>query len=255
MTLSYDTTGDGPALLLLHAGICDRRMWDPQWRPLADAGYRVIRCDLRGFGDTPAPDGPYNNADDVVALLDALGVERAALIGSSYGGKTSLEIAARRPDRVSALVLLCAGSDSHEPSDALVALGEREEALVEAGDLDAALDLMVDSWIGPEGDDTVREAVRVMQRRAYEVQLAAGDVAQLRPPYELSAITAPTLAVSGGHDIEDFRRIAAGLPAQLADARHLELPWAGHLPSMERPAEATELLTAFLGERLAPAVR
>jgi pimeloyl-ACP methyl ester carboxylesterase len=250
MTLSHDVAGDGPALVLLHAGVCDRRMWDPQWQPLIDAGYRVVRCDLRGFGRTPAPDGPYNNADDVIALLDGLGITDAALIGSSYGGKTSLEIAARRPGRVSAMVLLCPGLDDHEPSDVLRALDERENALLEAGDIEAALELMTDTWIGPEGDEATREAVRVMQRRAYEVQLAAGDVERLRPPYDLSAVRAPALVVSGGHDLADFRRIAARLPGLLPAAEHRELPWAGHLPSMERPAEVTELLLGFLAEKI-----
>jgi 3-oxoadipate enol-lactonase len=254
MTLSHDTAGNGPALVLLHAGVCDRRMWDPQWQPLIDAGYRVVRCDLQGFGRTPAPDGPYNNADDVIALLDTLGIARAALIGSSYGGRTALQIAARRPERVSAMVLLCPGLDQHEPSDALLALGEREEELVEGGDIETALDLMVDTWIGPEGDGATREAVRAMQRRAYEVQLAAGDVEQLRPPYDLSAARAPTLVVSGGHDLADFRQIATRLPGLLPDARHVELPWAGHLPSMERPPAVNELLLDFLGARLAGAV-
>lgn len=255
MTLSHDVAGDGPALVLLHAGVCDRRMWDPQWQPLTDAGHRVVRCDLQGFGQTPAPDGPYNNADDVIALLDTLGITSAALIGSSYGGKTALEVAARWPDQVSAMALLCPGFDDHEPSDTLIALDEREDALLEAGDIEAAVDLMADTWIGPEGDAAVREAVRVMQRHAYEVQLAAGDAERLRPPYGLSAVRAPVLAVSGGHDLEDFRQIAARLAALLPAAEHLELPWAGHLPSMERPAAVTELLLGFLVKNLPAGTR
>lgn len=250
MTLSHDVAGDGPALVLLHAGVCDRRMWDPQWQPLIVAGYRVVRCDLRGFGQTPAPDAPYNNADDVIELLDALDITHAALVGCSYGGKTSLEIAARNPDRVSAMVLLCPGLAGHEPSAVLDALDEREEALLDAGDIKGAVELMVDTWIGPEGDEATREAVRVQQRHAYEVQLAAEEFGQLRPPYDLAAVRAPSLAVSGAHDLADFRQIAARLPGLLADASHLELPWAGHLPSMERPAAVTELLIDFLGEKV-----
>ncbi|MFF7158440.1 alpha/beta fold hydrolase [Streptomyces sp. NPDC008139] len=255
MTLSHDTAGDGPALVFLHAGVCDRRMWDPQWQPLANAGYRVIRCDLRGFGLTPAPDAPYNNADDVIALLDTLGIGQAALVGASYGGKTSLEIAARHPERVGAMVLLCPGMAGCEASAELDALDEREEALLEAGDLAGAVELMVETWIGPEGDETTRQAVRVQQLNAYEVQLAAEEFDQLRPPYDLAAVRAPSLVVSGAHDLADYRQIAARLPGLLADAGHLELPWAGHLPSMERPAAVTHLLKDFLGERWGEAPR
>jgi 3-oxoadipate enol-lactonase len=72
-------------------------MWDPQWQALLDAGYRVVRCDFQGFGESPMPDGPYNNAEDVADLMGTLGIERATLVGSSYGGRIALETAARRP--------------------------------------------------------------------------------------------------------------------------------------------------------------
>ena len=62
MTLSHDVAGEGPAVVLLHSGVCDRRMWEPQWRPLVEAGYRVVRCDFRGFGDSPVADRPYSEA-------------------------------------------------------------------------------------------------------------------------------------------------------------------------------------------------
>ncbi|MFJ1601832.1 alpha/beta fold hydrolase [Streptomyces sp. NPDC088253] len=249
MTLAYDATGDGPALVLLHSAVCDRRMWDPQWPALVDAGYQVVRCDFRGFGQTPLPDRRHNDAEDVLDLLDALGIGQAALIASSYGGRVAVEIAARRPDRVSAMALLCAGLPEHEPTDELRAFGEREDALLEAGDVAGAVELNVDTWLGPDADDVVREKVRAMQRHAFEVQLAAPEGAgRNEVEIDLSAIKAPCLALSGGHDLADFRQIAAQLPGLLADSRHLELPWAGHLPSLERPAVVTDLLTGFLRE-------
>ncbi|MFC8920133.1 alpha/beta fold hydrolase [Streptomyces sp. NPDC047821] len=247
MTISYDVAGDGPALVLLHSGVCDRRMWDPQWPDLLAAGYRLVRCDLRGFGRTPAPDRPHNDADDVLDLLDALGIERAALVASSYGGRAALEIAARRPDRVSAMVLLCTALAGHEPTAELRAFAEREDALLEAGDVAAAVDLNVDTFLGPDADAPTREAVRRMQRNAFDVQLAVTeDFGRIAHDFDLGSVQAPTLAVSGGCDLPDFRQIAARLENQLKDARHVELPWAGHLPSLERPSEVTELLTDFL---------
>ncbi|MFI6846213.1 alpha/beta hydrolase [Kitasatospora sp. NBC_00085] len=249
MTLAHDVTGDGPALVLLHSAVCDRRMWDPQWSALVDAGYRVVRCDFRGFGRTPLPDRPHNDAEDVLDVLDALGIEQAALVASSYGGGVALEIAARRPDRVSAMALLCSGLPGHEPSDELRAFGGKEDALLEAGDIAGAVELNVETWLGPDADEAVREKVRGMQRNAFEVQLAAPDGAgRKKVDIDLSAVKAPSLALSGGHDLADFRQIAARLPGLLASARHLELPWAGHLPSLERPAEVTDLLTGFLRE-------
>ncbi|MFD9725244.1 alpha/beta fold hydrolase [Streptomyces sp. NPDC059072] len=247
MTLAHDTTGDGPALVLLHSAACDRRMWDPQWSALAEAGYRVVRPDFRGFGDSPLPDHRHNDAEDVLDLLDSLGVERAALVASSYGGRVALEIAARRPDRVRAMALLCSGLPGHEPGVELEAFGDREDALLEAGDVEGAVELNLGTWLGPDAEEAVRERVREMQRRSFEVQLAAPRGAGRRPvEVDLTAVKATCLAVSGGHDVADFRQIAARLPELLTDARHLELPWAGHLPSLERPEVVTELLLDFL---------
>jgi 3-oxoadipate enol-lactonase len=226
-------------------------MWDPQWQALLDAGYRVLRCDFRGFGASPMPDGPYNNAEDVADLMKTLGIERATLIGSSYGGRIALETAARRPDMITALVLLCSGSPGHVPSDTLRAFGAREDALLEAGDIDGAVDLNVETFLGPEADDAVREQVRLMQRHTFDVQLAATEeFAQVPVEVDLSRITAPCLAVSGGKDLPDFREIALGLPERLPSARHHELPWAGHLPSLERPGAVTDLLKEFLRENV-----
>jgi pimeloyl-ACP methyl ester carboxylesterase len=241
MTLSHDVAGDGPVLVLLHSGVCDRRMWDAQWPALIDAGYRLVRCDFRGFGETSAPDRPHSDAEDVLALLNSLGIARAALVGSSYGGQIALEIAARWPDRVSAIGLICSALPGHEPSAELSALGEREEALIEAGDIVGATELMVETWLGPDADETAREAVRQMQRHAFEPVEAVVD---------LAAIQAPCLVLSGAHDLADFRQIAARLPHLLANADHVELPWAGHLPSLERPPAVTDLLIGFLKERV-----
>ncbi|WP_433889088.1 alpha/beta fold hydrolase [Streptomyces sp. CA-111067] len=252
MTLSHDVDGAGPAVVLLHSAVCDRRMWDAQWSALTAAGYRLIRCDFQGFGRTPAADRPYNDADDVLGLLDALGIEQAALVASSYGGKIALEIAARWPDRVNALALLCAGRPGHQASEELRAIGRREDELLEAGDLDAAAQLMVDTWVGPEGDAKVRDSVREMQRLAYELQLPAEEFEPVRAEVDLGRVEARCLAVSGRHDMRDFREVAAELPGLLPDARHVELPWAGHLPSMERPSEVNDLLIGFLHENVPP---
>jgi 3-oxoadipate enol-lactonase len=92
--ISYDEAGTGPAVVLLHSTVCDRQMWDPLWPVLVDAGYRLVRCDFRGFGATPVPAAPYNDADDVMGLVGELDVGPVALVGASYGGKVALEIAA-----------------------------------------------------------------------------------------------------------------------------------------------------------------
>ncbi|WP_258534491.1 alpha/beta fold hydrolase [Streptomyces sp. PT12] len=237
---------EGPVVLMLHSTVCDRRMWDPQWRILLDAGFRLIRCDLRAFGDTPPGEEPYRDADDVLRLLDALDVRETAVIASSGGGLAGLELAARWPERVTSLLLLATAQPGWEKSETLREFGRREDEFVEAGDLDAAVELNVTTWLGPEADGNTRAMVRMMQRRAFEVQSTAPDVDDVDVEFDLSAIKARTLAVSGAHDLPDFREIAADLPQVVSGARHLELPWAGHLPSLERPADTARLMLDFM---------
>ena len=88
-------------------------MWDPQWPVLVEAGYRVVRCDFRGYGETPVPQEPHDDARDVLDLAGELGVGPVAVVGASYGGTVALEIAARWPQRVAALALVCAGMPGH----------------------------------------------------------------------------------------------------------------------------------------------
>jgi len=247
VTLSYDISGDGPTVVLLHSSVCDRRMWDPQLAPLHEVGHRVVRCDFRGFGETPVADRPFSDAEDVCDLLDQLGLERLTLIGSSHGGEVALEVAALRPAAVTAVALLCAGMPGHVPSPALRVYNQRKKALLAAGNIPAAVELSLTTWMGPDADDSARERVQAMQRHAFEVQRAA-VYASAPACVDLAQITAPCLAVSGAHDLVDFREIAARMPGLVARARHIELPWAGHFPSLERPQEVSEVLTRFLEE-------
>lgn len=247
MTIAYDVAGSGPTVLLIHSTVCDRRMWDPQVPALVGAGYRAVRADLRGFGETPMPDRPYDNARDMLDVLDDAGADRAAVVAASGGGRVGQELAARWPARVSALMLVNTAVDGHEPGEELRAFDEREEALLEAGDVDAATALNVATWLGPHADEATRARVARMQRHAFEVQLAdSAEVERVRVAYDVSAVTAPTLLVSGAHDLPDFTRIAAGLAARLPHARHVPLDWAGHLPSLERPEAFNALLLDFL---------
>jgi pimeloyl-ACP methyl ester carboxylesterase len=228
-------------------------MWDAQWQVFLDAGYRLLRCDFRGFGETPVPTEPHNDAEDVVALLDELGIGQVMLIGASYGGGVAQEIAARWSGRVDSLALVCAAKAGLEPTDALRSFWEREEELIDAGDIAGAVDLNVATWLGPEADEPTRQRVRMMQRHAFDVQLAPHEeYEQIEVAFELSAITAPSLVIAGAKDLPDFRQIAAELTAILPAARSVELPWAGHLPTLERPAESAELLLSYLRDTFRP---
>ncbi|MFF4775900.1 alpha/beta fold hydrolase [Microtetraspora fusca] len=242
----YEVGGVGDPVLLLHSGTADARMWDPQWEALT-ASFRVIRLDFRGFGRSPwAADGPYSDDGDIAQVLGDLDLERVAVVGSSHGGRVALELATARPGLVSRLVLLNAGCGLPETPD-VEEFGAEEMRLVEAGDLTGAAELNARTWLGPDADDATRARLAEMQRHAYEVQLAADpEPERIRGRIDPAGVQAPALVVGGGHDLPYFRQTARHLAATLPHARLVELEWAGHLPSMERPAETTRIIQDFL---------
>ncbi len=249
-------TGTVP-LLLIHAGIADRRMWDPVW-PLLTATRDVVRVDLRGYGEsTEQPSGPWSPRADVLAALDGLGIERAHVVGCSFGAGVAVEMALERPEVVASLVLAApGGSLLTERTDQLVAFFEAEGAAVEAGDLDAAAEANVVAWVdGPQrGPDVVpaevRNAVRLMQRRAFDLTIGwpeavweAEQGLDPEPPERLGEIAVPTLVISGELDIDSIQLAADHLLAGIRDVRGVVWSDVAHLPSMERPDDfAAEVL-------------
>ncbi len=245
-SLHHRLDGSGPDVLLLHAGVADLRMWDTQVAELVP-GHRVVRCDLRGFGRTPLePGASYCDAGDVLALLDELGVERCTVVAASYGGWVAQQVACAAPERVERLVLLAPLAEVVAPDDGLRAVWQQEGALVDAGDLDGATALNVETFLGPDAADDARELLTRMQRNVLAQQRAAGDVENAELPVDPTRLTMPVTVFAGAHDLTFFVETARRLVEALPDAELVELPWAGHLPSLERPLETAHLVRASL---------
>ena len=238
---------DAP-VILLHAGICDRRMWDRVVPSLHDAGRKVVTPDLRGFGSRPLGLGPFTHSGDVLALLDGLGIDSADVVGASFGGGVALQLAARAPGRVSSLTLLAPALPGWEDwSDpALLEYASAEEAAFNRGDTDAVVDLSVGFWAG-ELDRADREYVAEAQRRA--IELGGEGAEEEEQPFDLAAITAPTLVLVGDRDTTDFMRIGEHLSATLATAQLQVVEGAGHLLALERPEVISEVLAGRLAAR------
>jgi 3-oxoadipate enol-lactonase len=243
VTLARDLAGDGPPLLLLHAGIADARMWAPLSERLAPR-FRTIAPDLPSFGRTPPAAEPFAPVRDLVGLLDELDVEHAAVVGASFGGRVAMDLATQVPDRVTALVLLASNAPGHEPSPARTAYGDAEEAAMAAGDVDAVAALAVSTWVrDPEIAPLVADMARVIAAN----DLAAGtEEEDEEPPFAPERIRVRTLLVDGGLDLPDFAAIADRLAETIPDARRATVPDAGHLIALERPDAVAELVTAFL---------
>jgi 3-oxoadipate enol-lactonase len=250
--IAYDVTGSGPPVLLLHAGLGDRRMWDEQLPAFAEH-FTVIRFDARGFGETIMPPTPYSPSGDAFALLDHLGIERAHLVGVSKGSQTAIEMAVAAPERISALVAVAARTGT-PVSPALRAGWDHVNELFEAGDIAAAVEYELRMWVdgpdrGPEEvDPRMRERVREMNAALFARDDDQGEELPLDPPAadRLAQITAPTLIVYGDKDLMDVRQAAAPLAAAIPGARLVVIPDAAHLPQMERPEEFNRVVLEFL---------
>ena len=232
-------------------------MWDPLLPLLADA-YDVVRVDLRGFGDSTArPADGWSHEADVVATLDALGVGRAHLVGASLGAGVAVEVALARPDLVASLLLQApGGSLIPRMTDDLRAFANAENDALDAGDLDAAAQANVDTWLVGPGRDAdavpgdVRALVHAMQRRAFELTDDWDDIEEAEPDPEplerLAEVSVPTLVLTGGHDLSAIAEAADAVLAGIPGARHVHWADVAHLPALERPADVAALTKEWL---------
>lgn len=253
VSYAYDRVGNGSPLLLVHAGIADRRMWDDVMPALARR-HQVVRVDLRGFGDTPKPDGPFAHAADVTAVLEALGIATAHLCGVSMGAGVAVDLALARPELVDRIVLVAPGLPGWDWHPSMAAFDAAETEALDRGDLDAAAWLNVRFWLdGPaRGPDEVaaglRERVFTTQRRAFELDNPAAVSTALvaDPQRRLAELAAPALIVVGALDQPDYADIGRHMVAQLPDARLEVIPDVAHLPPMEAPEAFSRLLLDHL---------
>jgi 3-oxoadipate enol-lactonase len=256
MKLWHEVTGAGSPVLLIHEGIADSRMWDPQWATFPRV-HRTVRCDLRGFGRTAIASGSFSHARDVIELLEGLALGPASLVGASLGGRIALEIALARPDLVDRLVLVDAGLPGHSWSPVVRRYFDEEDAALEEGEIDRAVEATLRMWVdGPnrapdQVAPQVRQLVGTMQRLGYELQLPVWETADeglLVPDVadRLDEVRAPTLVLVGSEDVADMHTIAERLATEITGARRAEVSGAAHVPSLERPGEFDALVLPFL---------
>ncbi|MCI4062956.1 alpha/beta hydrolase [Micromonospora sp. R77] len=254
--LAYDEAGSGSPVVLLHAGIADRRMWRAQVPALATR-HRVVALDLRGYGDSELPPADFAHHDDVVGLLDALDIGRAALVGCSFGGKVAVDTALAHPDRVSALALLGSPVSGNQWSEETEQLWDTLVGEVDPEDFTASAAGEVRFWVvGPHRrpEDVDPELIRFaeeMDRRALaaELALSAVEAGELDPPAidRLGELRMPVLATAGAADVPDISRLADRIAAEAPHGIRLpDVPDAGHLLPLERPEPVNAALLDFL---------
>lgn len=252
IALHHEISGsaDTPAVLLLNSLGSTLATWERQIPELAQR-FLVVRCDTRGHGESPVPPGPYvidDLVDDAVALLDNLGVARAHVAGLSLGGMVALRLAARSPERVDRLALLCTSAHLGSPET----WAERA-ATVRAKGTGAIADTVVARWLtdarrasDPQTTDYLREMIAQTPADGYAACCDAIRDMDLRD--DLAEITAPTLVIAAADDPSmppvHQQAIAAGIPG----SRLLELADCAHLATVDQPEAVTEALVEHFSE-------
>lgn len=249
--------GEGPPIVLIHAGIADLRAWDDLVPLLVNAGHRVIRYDCRGYGSSPTDDIDYSNRDDVLAVLDAAGVGRAVLVGNSRGAMIALDTILESPERFAAFVWVGGGIGGFdgEISAEELAMFEAADAAEMSGDVETQLDLETRIWVDGVGQPTtrvparIRDALRDMNRPLLDPARIAGTPIPLGSPANdrLDEITIPVLAVVGALDVQNTRDSAMRLETAVRGARRVVIPDVAHMIGMEAPDQLAELIIEFVG--------
>jgi pimeloyl-ACP methyl ester carboxylesterase len=248
--------GPGEAVLLIHGGFGDRRMWDPQWPDLVPGAF-LVRMDLRGFGASSFPTAAYSATDDVLAVLDALDIRRAHLVGNSMGGALAIDFALAHPDRVASLVVEASGPNGYPADAALRARFQPEidaivavfkAAAAEGNARGAALWKQHPMVAVAHADPRVAPLLHRMiddNQRIFAMQFWPDD--DKRAAGRLSQVRAPTLFIVGDRDIALVRAAAAFGADGIAGSRLVVIPGTDHLPHLERPREFARLVRGHIG--------
>ena len=258
-------------MVLAHAGLADRRMWKHQVQALRER-HRVICYDWRGYGESGDAAGEVARHEDLLALMDALAVDQAALIGCSYGGAHALDAALAAPERVTALGLICSALSGHEwprqmaalmaervgaavPADRLQGYRSRQAAVVDPADVAAMAEANVRLLVaGPDRDPVeldpdVWELALDMCRGVFAGDWTGPLVTerQLQPPAcgRLPEVRVPALVINGRADVRGIQEVSGLLADGIPGARRVDPP-TGHLPPLERPAAVSDALAQLL---------
>ena len=248
----YEAVGEGSPVILLHGHTLDLRMWDPQVKPLLEAGYRVIRPEMRGYGHSSKqqPGQQFTHLDDMMTVMDSLHIAKAHVVGLSMGSFVASEMVAMHSDRLLTATLASGNiRNMPGPSTPFDSLELAKKDSVIAQNLTQGIDKWKEEWIEKlvSGGGSNREAIRESVTRqvndwdgwqlvnremrnyyGYE----AWDTLKVRQP-EL-----PVLILSGENEKKGKNPMLQYLP----NSRQVIIPDCGHMSNMEKPDEFTKLM-------------
>jgi pimeloyl-ACP methyl ester carboxylesterase len=255
--LAVERSGSGPALVCLHAGVCDRRMFAAQERDLGNR-FEIVRYDRRGFGETTSVDEPFRHVADLAAVIEAAGLAEPILLGCSQGGRIAIDFALAYPGKVRGLILI-ASAVSGAPSGPLPRdiqpLEDALEAAEKAGDLAAVNAIEAQMWLdGPRSaPGRVSGAKRDLFLAMNRIALEHAPLTRVQEPpsafERLSALRLPTLLLQGALDFPHIVARHAKLAGRIPDARAVTFEDCAHLASLENATAANAEILAFCRDR------
>lgn len=254
--LYYEVMGEGYTVVLIHAGKLDGRMWDGQFRKFAKH-YKVVRYDVRGYGKSEIPQRPYSDVEDLYSLLRFLNVDKACLVGLSVGGKIAIDFTLEHPKMANALIPVSSdlGGWKGDWSDEIM---QKYQKIIEAA-RDESESKAVEMWLefplfAPAMENaTIGPRIRKIVQENSHVFLANPLLRrEIKPPavQRLSEIRVPTLIIRGEREISGFIDVADTLEKNIAGAKKVVIPGAGHLVNLEKPEEFNRVVLDFLSERM-----
>jgi 3-oxoadipate enol-lactonase len=253
--LHYEIAGEGPAVTLIHPGLWDMRTWDREFEALADAGYRVLRYDVRGYGKSsrPQPGAAYSHVRDLEELLAVEEVTQTALVGCSMGGGIALDHALVHPEQVWALVLVASALPGFEPTEEEEEWDAEVEApiqhAIDAGDLDRAQALTLEIWASLGTDDERGGRIRQIafdNIHLLEMDESAQEPLEPPPAHRLEEYDVPTLILDAEHDPPYMHRIADLLARGIMGSLKVVVEGADHVVNLRQPERFEELALDFL---------
>ena len=251
--IHYERAGSGMPVIMLHAGVADQRMWEPQVSAFAEK-FEVIRPDRRGFGLSDLPAEPWSPVDDLLALMDHLSLKPAHLVGCSVGAMLAIDFALDHPERVSKLVLVGPGISGGNFGQKHPELWADVKAADDARDLPAINQAEMKLWLaGPRRsiDQMAPELRRLfldMNGTSLKNDFDSAPEKDIEPPAidRLGEISAPALVVVGDEDAAPIFDATDVLMRKVKGARKAVIHDAAHLPNLEHPEEFIRIVLDFL---------
>jgi 3-oxoadipate enol-lactonase len=247
--IAYDTAGSGPTVVFLHGGFMDRRSWDAQMAPFAKQ-FRVVRYDIRPFGESSAPEEAYNVPDDLLRLLDHLKVDRAHLVGHSFGGGVALDFALQHPERVNTLTLVAAAPSGFMPSQDEVKEITAIFAAVKEGD-----DAIVKAWlahpmwsVARTRPAVIKELEAITRRNLAPFRMPFAPYVPMKPSAitRLADVRVPTLVIIGDRDMPSIKQSAQLVTKEVKGAVLKVIPGADHALPLGWADEFNAAVLSFL---------